>query len=1294
MKYCCLDLRLVLKNDFTNKLNILSKTKHTSMRRALLLILPLLILQSCASYKLKIDNDQEGWEKAFPSNEFELDHTIYLIGDAGYSKIGETPKALQLLQKKLKSAPKSSHVVFLGDNIYPGGLPPDSTYKSYELANHRLNAQLEILKDYKGDPLFIPGNHDWYHFGLEGLKRQEAVVEKTLNVMRGEDPDDDDDWENYFLPDDGCSGPEVIEINKRLVIIVIDSQWWLTNWDKEPEINDDCEAKSREAFAFFFLETIKKHKNKNVVIAMHHPPFTYGPHGGHYTAKHHLFPLTALKKNLYVPMPGLGSFFAFLRGTLGSRQDVAHHDYKELEKAVLNAAKINGNFIFASGHEHNLQYIEQENQQFIVSGAGSKNSPVQLGKGSKFAFGDQDETGFAQLDFYKDGSAWMQFWVTDKDNPEGKVVFRKKIKDKLPIADKSVVFDFSEYERKKDTIRTHLLNKKVYKKGALHKLLLGAHYRNLYSYDYDIPVLDLNTFQGGMKPIKRGGGNQTNSLRLEDAEGKEWVMRSMQKDASRLVPYPFNKIKASEYLVEDNYMSAHPFAAFVVSHLAEAAGIYHTNPQLYYIPKQPALGQANDDYGGGVYLVEERPADDWRHLASFGNSKDIVSSADVLEDLHKNHKYKVDQNFASRSRLFDIVIGDWDRHADQWRWASFKDKKSDHTLFRPIPRDRDQPFGKYDGIITKAVSFATPAMKQLKVYKPKVRNIKWQTYSARSFDRTFLNELSWQEWQTEVRHIQENLTDEAIDNAFKTLTDTAYNETGKRLATYVKARRDNLMQTALKHYKYVSKKVDVIGTNKKEKFKVERLNDDETLVTVFNNKKGKDRDTIVYQRLFYTKETKEIRLFGLNGDDKFEIKGKVKKGPLIRIIGGLDEDEFEDESKVNGLCKKTKIYDSKEGNNLKKKSGETKDKRSNIRKNNTYNPKDYHYEFDYLFPVPLIGYNPDDGFGIGADLQFTHYAFKKEPYASKHSIKGKFSFATQAFSLGYDGDFLHAFGKTDFLLKADAQSPQFVVNFFGLGNDTENLIRSSDNFDFNRVRESRANLKLLLKRRFAGGNGNFTFGPLGEIIKIEKTANRFITSDGNGLPADIYDTKYYAGGELGLNYENTNNKQMPTRGIKFHASIALKTNLEDSEKTFAPIKSELTFYQNIDPKSKLVFATRIGTQHNIGEYEFFQAAVIGGESNLRGFRTERFSGRTSFYHNLDLRWKILNSDNNVVPFSIGISGGFDYGRVWLDDENSSTWHKAYGGGIWLAPIDFLALYFELFHANEGNIFTFKVGYAF
>ena len=129
--------------------------------------------------------------------------------------------------------------------------------------------------------------------------------------------------------------------------------------------------------------------------------------------------------------------------------------------------------------------------------------------------------------------------------------------------------------------------------------------------------------------IKRGGGYQTNSLRIIDPDGQQFVMRSLDKDESRIVPYPFNESFVVD-IFKDNFSAAHPMAAITLADMADAAAVYHTNPQIVYMAKQPALGEYNDLFGGGLYLLEERPAKDWRDLASFGNSKKIISTYDCL----------------------------------------------------------------------------------------------------------------------------------------------------------------------------------------------------------------------------------------------------------------------------------------------------------------------------------------------------------------------------------------------------------------------------------------------------------------------------------------------------------------------------------------------------------------------------------------------------------------------------------------------------------------------------------------
>ena len=215
---------------------------------------------------------------------------------------------------------------------------------------------------------------------------------------------------------------KTIDINDQLGIIAVDSEWYLHDWNQETEINDGCEIKSLKVFDFNFQDEIRKYRNKNAIILMHHPPVSYGTYGGRYTAKEHIFPLTALNKNLYLPLPLLGSAAMFARSTFGGRQSASNGQYKLLRESVMGSAEKNGSYIFASSHDRSLQYIQENDQHFIVAGSAAQGSPAGLGEGAEFTYG---APGFTQLDFYEDGSVWLQFW-TEMDG-KGKVVFRKKI---------------------------------------------------------------------------------------------------------------------------------------------------------------------------------------------------------------------------------------------------------------------------------------------------------------------------------------------------------------------------------------------------------------------------------------------------------------------------------------------------------------------------------------------------------------------------------------------------------------------------------------------------------------------------------------------------------------------------------------------------------------------------------------------------------------------------------------------------------------------------------------------------
>src|SRR5262245_33960016 len=251
-----------------------------------------------------------------------------------------------------------------------------------------------------------------------------------------------------------------------------------------------------------------------------------------------------------------------------------------------------------------------------------------------------------------------------------------------------------------------------YEAGWLQRWLFGNHYRDLWTTPLEAPVLDLDTFAGGLTATRKGGGEQTKSIRLKGADGKEYQFRSLDKDPVAALP-PELRTTAAAGIVRDQTSAGHPVGALLVPPVLEAAGIPHASPRVFILPKDhPRLGAFAAEYGGMLGTIEERPDDE--EGAEFKGAEEVISTAKLLKEVEDSPNDQVDARRFLAARLADVFIGDWDRHADQWRWARFEDTKPHRWV--PIPRDRDQAFALYDGLLLKVARASTP---QLVKFGPK-----------------------------------------------------------------------------------------------------------------------------------------------------------------------------------------------------------------------------------------------------------------------------------------------------------------------------------------------------------------------------------------------------------------------------------------------------------------------------------------------------------------------------------------------------------------------------------------------
>ena len=130
------------------------------------LFLFIIILSSCASYKPFYSSRVNSWQDETPTGTSEPVYSVFLLGDSRLAYTDET--LLSMMKSHLTEAEENSAVLFLGDNVQPNGLP-DSTHRNWDVAHESLMAQLDILESYKGEIIFIPGNHDWARGKKEGL---------------------------------------------------------------------------------------------------------------------------------------------------------------------------------------------------------------------------------------------------------------------------------------------------------------------------------------------------------------------------------------------------------------------------------------------------------------------------------------------------------------------------------------------------------------------------------------------------------------------------------------------------------------------------------------------------------------------------------------------------------------------------------------------------------------------------------------------------------------------------------------------------------------------------------------------------------------------------------------------------------------------------------------------------------------------------------------------------------------------------------------------------------------------
>ena len=798
-----------------------------------------------------------------------------------------------------------------------------------------------------------------------------------------------------------------------------------------------------------------------------------------------------------------------------------------------------------------------------------------------------------------------------------------------------------------------------YRAGEVKRFLLGTSYRDLWTTPIAVPVLDLATFAGGLTPTETAGGNQTLSLRFRGADGKEYAFRSANKDPGREqggLPGP------AKALVRDQVSSLNPAGALVAARLVDATGALHVDPLLFVMPDDPRLGEFREQFAGMLGQMEERPH-------AFPGAAQVEGTEEMLRALETDPAARAAAAEYLTVRLMDIVLGDWDRHGDQYQWARFD--RGGLRVWRPAPRDRDYVFVDYDGLLA---DLGRPWIPRAVRFRPSLQeSLYGLIVQAQFLDRRLLGGLERAAWDSAAAGLRARLTDALIDDAVRRMPAEYQALEGARLAATLRARRDALPAAAARYYRMMAREAEAYGTDRADLAVVDRLPDGAVEVRIHP---GRETDPPYFRRRFLPDETREVRVFLLGGDDRAEVRGAG--GVLVRVLGGAGDDVLEDRG-----TGRTAFYDHAGEDRFTRGANTVVDTRP-------YDRPEYLTEVqDTLRPArdwgtsggalaPYAAVRPFADLVVGAGPAHTRYGFRRVPYAEHWYVRGLWAPLYARF--GAEGRYERRWtGSGSYGYLFGRASELEAVYFSGYGNDTPEPRGLRDNI----LWERQALLEPGVVLAWPGGVSLGVSGVLrytdpqveaqtpADLFAVRGTA-RYLAAGARGRLAWVRaDTAGFARGGWTLALE----------GGAFPLANESQLDQGENDEPFWRAGARATAYL---PLGGAVLALRAGGEKVWGDFPVQYAAFVGGTPSLRGYAYQRFAGDASAFGSAEVRAPLFGAAG-VLAFA-------DAGRVWFGGASEGGWHTSFGGGAFAGAAGRSV---SLFYAQgERGILYLRLGLPF
>ncbi len=838
---------------------------------------------------------------------------------------------------------------------------------------------------------------------------------------------------------------------------------------------------------------------------------------------------------------------------------------------------------------------------------------------------------------------------------------------------------------------------KEYGAGGAYRWLWGSDYRRLWTEPIQVEVLDLQTFAGGLTPVMRVGGQETKGLAMRGADGRDYTFRGIDKDPTSILPEELRDTWARD-LVQDQIAANHPGSFFIVDELMRAADIPTTDQRIVVMPDDPRLGEFRKDFAGLVGQVYEFPQARSARNPGFRGAVEILKHDEFYKRIAANPKETVDTRAFLKARLFDILVGDWDRHRDQFRWAKF----SDGGAWVPIPDDRDQAFSRFEGLILDLSRRRLPILQSYGKRYPSMKGLTWNGWEQ---DRQLLAGLERPAWEQVAAELKSEITDEVIARAARRMPAEYFEIDGSRLITDLTGRRDRLIEAAHAFYAHLADKVQVHLTDASEYVEIRRLGSRDTLVQVWTRgEDGRPTGEPFFRRTLHESETREVQIFVRGGADRVVTLGRPGR-IAVRVIGGSGH-VVVDDAEGGG----TELSDTS-GGEIHVGPGSRLDRRTYTPppppKNAPWIPaRDWGRD---VFIVPWLAYGTDMGPLVGAGIDTRSFGFRKDPFASRHIVRAAWAFGESTYRADYRAEF-RVENRNWYWGWYGYASGIESLRFFGFGNETGD--GGSSNSDFFKARQQQYSFTPTLSIPLLR---NLTLHA-GPTVKYASNTHK----DDNTLINTVRPYGYGNFGEVGasavlaLDTRRAADKTpggVALRSFGYPRAGTLVTlrglafpKAWDVKDTFGSVKGSATTYLTPGSDRAPTLALRVGGEKVFGTYPYFEAAYLGGGSGrigatgsddpLRGLQRQRYAGAASLFGSADLR-VYVSRFRLFLPGTWGLLAFGDVGRVYLSGEDSNKWHDGYGGGLWLAWLDRANTVTASYGRSEKhNAFYVRAGFAF